>query len=138
VGICLARVCGSATTTTTTTCAKALLTYISVTVSAPNVLVADVFGIVIFLGHFVPYNRYYFAPPFPFVFYRFITQQVSKQGNKLYMNVCTNVRSNKRVLSEPHPQFQHKKKACKATALVYHDDNNWYQKWTLKRLELNK
>jgi hypothetical protein len=54
VGICLARVCGSATTTTTTTtCAKALLTYISVTVSAPNVLAADVFGTVIFHGHSV-------------------------------------------------------------------------------------
>lgn len=69
VDIWLARVYDSATTST---CAKALLTYISVTVPAPNVLVAGVFG------HFVPQNRYYSAPPFPFVFHHFLTQQVSR------------------------------------------------------------
>jgi hypothetical protein len=42
MGICLARVYDSATTTTT--CTKALITYISVNVPAPNVLAADLFG----------------------------------------------------------------------------------------------
>jgi hypothetical protein len=40
VGICLERVYDSAITT----CARALLTYISVNVPTPNVLEADVFG----------------------------------------------------------------------------------------------
>jgi hypothetical protein len=52
MGIYLARVYASATSTIT--CVRTLLTYISVNVPASNVPAADVFGTVMFHGHFVP------------------------------------------------------------------------------------
>jgi len=80
VGIRLARVCDSVSTI----CAKASITYIRVTVPAPNVLAADVFGTVYFLLTSRAIKQAlatYRAPPFSFVSFHFLTLQVSRHGN---------------------------------------------------------
>jgi len=80
VGILLARVCDSGSTI----CAKAFITYIRVTVTAANVLTADIFGTVYFLLTSCATKQAqatYPAPPFSFVFPHFLALQVSRHGN---------------------------------------------------------
>jgi len=50
VGIRLTNVCGPAITV----CAKACISYITVTVPAPNILAVEIFGTDIFHRHIVP------------------------------------------------------------------------------------
>ena len=85
----------------------AFISNIRVTVPAPNILAADVFGTGIFDWHFVPYNRY--SPhtlglPLPTPFPHFLARHVSRYGN---WTVSADVHEAESArLNEVHRSFQ--------------------------------
>jgi hypothetical protein len=76
--------CASVCDSVSTICAKASITYIRVTMPAPNVLAADIFWTVYFLLTSRAIKQAlatYPAPPFSFVSFHFLALQVSRHGN---------------------------------------------------------
>jgi len=120
VGIRLARVCDSASTI----CAKAYTTYIRVTVSAANVLAADMFGTVYFLLTSCAIKQTqatYPAPPFSFVFPHFLGLQVQVSGHGNWTVVCLHLVDSKgkeKKHSGPNTVHIH------ASAVEYNSESN--------------